>query len=156
MTEPATTVVFNCNILLQCILNDKGTAYKCKQLVDDGRAVLVLSPYILGELRDLPLRPKLRRFNQLTPQRTDAFIAELLATARLVPNVAAVFTYARDPDDAHYVNLALATGADYLVSWDNDLLDLMDARRSEGRDFQQRFPSLKIVNPPGFLRSLGY
>jgi predicted nucleic acid-binding protein len=35
------------------------------------------------------------------------------------------FHYDRDPDDEHVLNLAIATKATYVVTRDNDLLDLM-------------------------------
>jgi predicted nucleic acid-binding protein len=59
---------------------------------------------------------------------------------------------ARDPDDSHYVNLALAADAKLIVSRDRDLLDLMDNSIPEGLDFQGRFPSLRILDPVAFLR----
>lgn len=62
------------------------------------------------------------------------------------------FDYPRDPDDEPYLNLAIEVGADYLISRDNDLLDLMKWEKEEGREFQKRFRFLKIVSPEEFLR----
>jgi predicted nucleic acid-binding protein len=62
-----------------------------------------------------------------------------------------VFSYQRDPDDAHYVNLAIAAQAELIVSRDRDLLDLMDPTKPEAADFQRRFPQVRIVDPVGFL-----
>lgn len=64
------------------------------------------------------------------------------------------FTYARDPNDEPYVNLALAAGAQYLVTFDQDLLDLMTQATPEGKDFHQRFPGLLILTPVAFLQAL--
>jgi predicted nucleic acid-binding protein len=50
------------------------------------------------------------------------------------------------------LNLAIEVEADYLVSRDNDLLDLMNWELEEGRAFQQRFHFLKIVTPVEFLK----
>ena len=61
------------------------------------------------------------------------------------------FVYDRDPDDAHYVNLALAADATLIVTRDADLLDLMNASQNDGKEFQTRFPTLKIITPPAFL-----
>jgi predicted nucleic acid-binding protein len=61
----------------------------------------------------------------------------------------------RDPDDAHYVNLALAADARLIVSRDRDLLDLMDSAKPEAAEFQSRFPALRILDPVGFLREIG-
>ncbi|MEK6300763.1 MAG: hypothetical protein AABO41_08590 [Acidobacteriota bacterium] len=44
--------------------------------------------------------------------------------------------------------------ADYLVSRDNDLLDLMKWEKEEGRRFQKRFRFLKIVTPEEFLAEM--
>jgi len=52
------------------------------------------------------------------------------------------------------VNLALEAGASYLVTWDADLLDLMDIHRPEGKAFRAKFPDLVILDPVAFLRVL--
>ena len=52
------------------------------------------------------------------------------------------------------MNLAVAARAEFLVLRDNDLLDLSDESRDEGRDFRLRFPNLRILDPVGFLREV--
>lgn len=151
MTGEKPGVVFNCNIFLQAIISHQGPAWRCYQLAENADITLYLSAFVLYELRELPGRVRLQRFKSLTPQRIERFIAESLANAVLVTDVPTVFTYPRDPDDAHYVNLALAANAHYIVSRDRDLLALMDATRPEGREFQNRFPDLRILNPVAFL-----
>jgi len=59
--------------------------------------------------------------------------------------------YDRDPDDAHDVNLAEATRADFLGSRDNDLLDLM---KNDG--FKTRFPNLRVISPPPSQREIEF
>ena len=61
----------------------------------------------------------------------------------------------RDPDDEPYLNLALEAGAQFLVTRDRDLLDLMRWDTEEGRDFQSRFRELRILDPAAFIRELG-
>ena len=41
-------------------------------------------------------------------------------------NIANIFVLERDPKDAKYVDLAIATKADFLVTRDKDLLDLRE------------------------------
>jgi predicted nucleic acid-binding protein len=72
----------------------------------------------------------------------------------LLDPVPSVFNYARDPDDARYVDLAIASRADYLVSRDKDLLDLATSLREVGQDFRKRFPNLRILAPDDLLREL--
>ena len=60
-----------------------------------------------------------------------------------------MFVLSRDPKDEPYLNLAIATDASYLVSRDNDLLDLMT-----DSEFRTQHPDLKILDPVAFLREL--
>ena len=60
----------------------------------------------------------------------------------------------RDPDDEPYLNLALEADAQFLVTRDRDLLDLMRSDTKEGRDSQSRFPDLKIVDPVMFMKEI--
>ena len=50
------------------------------------------------------------------------------------------------------MNLAIEVEADFLVSRDPDLLDLMKWEKEEGREFQKRYRFLKIASPVEFLR----
>jgi predicted nucleic acid-binding protein len=71
-----------------------------------------------------------------------------------ISNVPEEFHYERDPEDEPYINLALVTDARYLVSLDRDLLDLMDTTSEEGRDFQRRYPMLRVVKPIALLAEI--
>jgi len=51
--------------------------------------------------------------------------------------------------DPKYVNLALAAGAKYLVTRDQDLLDLM-----KDEAFYKQYPQLTILDSVAFLREL--
>ena len=68
------------------------------------------------------------------------------------PKVKHWFEYQRDPDDEPYINLAIEAEADFIISRDSDLLDLMNWKQPNGRAFQRRFRSLKIVSPIEFLK----
>ncbi len=72
----------------------------------------------------------------------------------LLRNVPKRFKLPRDPDDEPYVNAAIESGAQFLITRDRDLLELMNSDTKDGRDFQFRFPQLKILNPVDFLRAL--
>jgi putative PIN family toxin of toxin-antitoxin system len=118
--------------------------------VRDGRLELFVSPDILAEVRDVLTRPKtLRRFPALTPEAVDVFLLDLAGHATTLPAVPKLFSLARDPKDEPYIDLAAAAQARYLVSRDNDLLDLMgDAA------FRQQFPGLTVIDPVALLREL--
>lgn len=102
---------------------------------------------MLLEIRELP--QKLSAKLGVKPERVARFLIDLAKYTEPVATIPAQFSYERDPDDAHYVNLAIATRATFLVARDKDLQDLM---RIE--DFRRRFPDLHIVTPPEFLREV--
>lgn len=62
------------------------------------------------------------------------------------------FQLPRDPKDEKYINLAVEAEADYIVTRDKDLLDLMTGIDIESKEFRQRFRPLRMVEPIKFLR----
>jgi len=124
------------------------------QLALGGEIILIISPLILAELQEAVERPTVIRKLKLRPKRTEEYVASLQRAGWIMQGFPETFVYARDPDDAHYVNLALAADAKLIISRDKDLLDLMDQAKPEGRDFHARFPTLRILDPASFLREL--
>ena len=54
------------------------------------------------------------------------FSAASTGSPRKIDEVPATYSLPRDPNDEPYLNLAIAANADYLATWDNDMLDLME------------------------------
>jgi uncharacterized protein len=153
MPEMTPRVVFDCNIYVQALLNPQGTSGSCKRLVDNGEVILFLSNSILNEITEVVNRPKIRALvPSLTMERVESFLVEIQAKAVLIKNVPERFTYERDPEDEPYINLAVEAKADYIVSRDNDLLDLMTGHTPECKEFRQRFRPLKVIDPLAFLK----
>jgi uncharacterized protein len=142
------TAVFDCMVFVQTLANAKGPACACYELVRGGRLTLYVSSDIVAEVGDVLSRPKVRRkLPTLTDQRVEVFLRDVLGRAAMLSDVPETFQLERDPKDEHYINLAIAADAAYLVTWDRDLLDLMG---DEG--FRQQFPHLTILEPPALLR----
>ena len=98
-------------------------------------------------------RPKIRNRNpDITDERVDALLNRLREKATVVDDVQQHFVYPRDPKDEKYINLAIEAEANYLVSRDNDLLDLITGYAEECKDFRRRFRPLKIIEPVEFLK----
>ena len=68
--------------------------------------------------------------------------------AEVLPTVPRTVTLARDPDEP-YLNLAVASGAAYLVTRDRDMLDLM-----KDAAFVAQYPDLKILSLVELLTEL--
>ncbi len=110
----------------------------------------------MNEVRDVLTRPEVRmRFPALTPEHVDAYLNGLLSVADMVNNVSPAFTLPRDSKDDPYVNLAIEVRPAYLVTWNHrHLTYLMRQDTPEGIDFCNRFPDVKIVDPPTFVREI--
>jgi putative PIN family toxin of toxin-antitoxin system len=150
MTVPV--AVFDCMVYLQAAARPEGPARACLGMAQQGRAIVCISPAVRAEVEDVLSRPKVRRkFPSLTPEAVAAFLHDIDALARSVGEIPSMITFPRDPKDEPYLNLAVAVGATRLVTWDNDLLDLM-GENTEGSEFRGRFPGLVILTPVAFLR----
>ena len=147
--------VFDCNVFFQALINRLGPAGRCVSAAIDGRVELYCSARIFAELTEVATRPQLRpRFAALTDDRTRLLIESIECVAVFVENVPEVFALEREPDDAHYVNLAIVTGAKYVVSRDKDLTDLSDPSTEAGRDFRRRSLTIEIIEPQDLLKRL--
>lgn len=145
--------VFYCGVFLQGLLSKSSPAVKCLELFENDRVRLVMSEDVLAEIKDVLSRPRLRENNpNLTDGKVEDLIEMLLLKAEFVEEVPEHFTFSRDPNDEPYLNLAIETKAVFLVSRDNDLLDLMTDHSDEAKDFRRRFRKIKIVNPVEFLQ----
>ena len=155
MPKRTPKVVFDCNILWQAFFSASGAAARCRELLDAGAVRLFLSRAVLDEVRDVLTRPHTQaRFATATDEAVVTYINNLTRKSVVLRSVPKVFSYPRDPDDEPYINLAVAAGADYIVTRDNDLLDLMTAYTDEAKEFRQRFRPLRVVDPVAFLREI--
>lgn len=147
-------VVFDCNVCFQAMVSPNGPAGRCVRMVRDGSLKLFVSDYVLAEIRDLPNDPQLVAKFQLTAEQAEAFIASIISVAQHCKDVPEVYQHPHDPDDSHYVNLAIANDARLIVSRDRHLLSLMDLARKEAQDFRRRFPTLRVLDPVSLLGEL--
>lgn len=144
--------VYDSNVLLQAAARPNGPAGRCFALAEAGAVGLVASGETRAEADDVLNRPVIRRkFKTLTDAWVATFLANLDRVAARIDPVPAVVTLARDPKDEKYLNLAVAAGADYLVSRDNDLLDLMTGADPDAVAFRTAHPRILILDPVAFL-----
>lgn len=107
-----------------------------------GAFTLLFTPGIADEIRrTVAERPDLAA--RIGAEEVAELLDVLERLAEAVPPIHGPLpTVTRDPDDDYLIAHALAAGADYLVSWDNDLRDLGSV------------DGLAIVSPPEFLQIL--
>lgn len=153
--DPRPRVVFDCMVYLQATVSESGPAATLLRLIDNDALSLFVSNDILEEIREVLSRPKIRKRNpEITDERVDALINRVLEKATVINDVQQHFIYSRDPKDEKYVNLAVEAEVNYLISRDNDLLDLMIGHTDDCKDFRRRFRQLKVIEPVEFLKML--
>ena len=147
------SAVFDCMIYLQAAISEKSPAAELFRQVERGSVLLFVSNETLSEIRDVLTRPKaLIKYPHLTVEYVEIFLSRVLSKANLLNKIPKHFQYPRDPKDEKYINLAIESEANYIVSRDNDLLDLMTGIDAESKEFRQRFRFLKVIAPGEFLR----
>jgi putative PIN family toxin of toxin-antitoxin system len=148
-------VVFDCNVLLQAAARQKSVAASCLTLAEEGLIQLFVSKEVLLEIEDVLNRPEVRaHFSDLSDEITGAFLKRLRNLGEFVSNVPRTFRYSRDEDDESYINLAVEVSADFIVSRDRDLLDLMTGHTDHCKEFRQRFRTLKVIEPVDLLKEI--
>lgn len=152
MTPLPPRVVFDCNVFVQTLINLNGPAARCVQKAREEQVKRFASPYVLAEVREIHLKTPAKY--GITAEQTDEMARTIASFATIIDEVPEVYTHPHDPDDSHYVNLAIKADARLIVSRDRHLLMLADVARKEGRDFQTQFPGFRIPDPVQLLREL--
>lgn len=148
-------VVFDCNVLLQAAARQKSVAANCLTLAEKGLVQVFVSREVLLEIKDVLNRPEVRAcFPNLSDEIASAFLKRLQNFSDFVSNVPRTFRYSRDEDDEFYINLAVEVSADFIVSRDRDLLDLMTGYSDDCKEFRQRFRTLKVIEPFDLLKEI--
>lgn len=155
MTDERPRVVFDCNVLLQAALSDRGPAAECLRQLDANRITAYVSRATVRELRAVFDYPAVRAKNpDLTDGQVAALIERLLFKAVLVRRVRHVLDYPRAEQDEPYIDLAATARADYLVSRDKDLLSLMTGHSAVCKEFRRKTRPLKVLDPVALLEAI--
>jgi predicted nucleic acid-binding protein len=115
-----------------------------------------MSDATIAELKEVPLRTKfVAKYPFVTAAKVAAFVAEIEALAVRISKPPLAFMLPRDPKDEPFIDLAVAGGAQFIVTWnERHLTYLMNRDTPEGMDFCTRYPKLWIISPPAFLGEL--
>jgi predicted nucleic acid-binding protein len=151
MSDRVHRVVYDCVVYGQALINPRGPAAQCIEEAARKRVRLYISDFVVNEIRALPLKIRSRI---ITFEQTDGLADKLMQFAILVKDVPPVYTHPVDADDSGYINLALLTGSNLIVSRDRHLLGMMDNTSQWSREFLRQFPQLKILAPDTFIRLL--
>lgn len=113
--------VLDTNLLISYLLTNGNTISRVMAHWEQGHFVCLQSPQTVDELIDVINRPRLRRYMKTTPQP----LLDLIETdAEYTKGALSLPGACRDPKDDKFIACAIEGNADYIVSGDNDLLDL--------------------------------
>ena len=113
--------VLDTNLLISYLLTNGDTISRMMTHWKQGHFVYLQSSQMFDELVDVINRPRLRRYLKTDPQPLLDLIemdAEYTSGELTLPGAC------RDPKDDKFIACAVEGNADYIVSGDNDLLDL--------------------------------
>jgi len=131
-------VVVDMNILISATIKPNSPLAQILVYVRNGRFEFLYFPEFLKEYAEIISRPHLWEKYHLDKEEVAA-VVQVLENRGVLVYVVTQVDVCRDPDDNILLSLALDGKADYIVSGDKDLLDLVS------------FREIPIIRPAEFL-----
>lgn len=136
--------VLDANVLVSALISERGSPARILALWEREAFELVVSPFILEEMKRVLHYPRIQERYRLPNEHITSFLGLLGSLALLVHPADVIDIISQDPDDNRYLDCALTGEASYLVSGDQHLLTLGE------------FEGVIILPPAGFLALLDY
>jgi putative PIN family toxin of toxin-antitoxin system len=133
--------VIDTGVLISGLLNRWGTPGEILRALRENRFNIIYSVDILIELIDVLSRPTFHKKYHLLPDDISALINLIRLRGELISPGQPV-TACRDPKDDKFLAAAITGNADWIVSGDADLLELIV------------FDGIPIISPINFLERL--
>ena len=115
-------VVIDTNVLISALLKANSGPASIVSLWRSGEVELVVSLEVIDEIARVLDYPKIKK--RVSSEEAARFLTLLYTSATIVQSNEKVAAVDADPDDNKFVALALASGAEYIVSGDAHLLDV--------------------------------
>lgn len=133
--------VIDTGVFVSALIRRQGTTGDVLLALRDGRFTVIYTTEIVVEIIDVLGRAQFRTKYQIEPDDITALVNLIRLRGELVTPAQKV-TACRDPKDDKFLEAALATQTDCIVSGDADLLDLTP------------FEEIPILRPAEFLAGL--
>lgn len=136
-------VVLDSNVIISSLLHSSGNASKVIELWRKQYFKVLISNYILTEIKDTLKDKQLALKYHLSPIKQARLLTQLYHSSQLQDPISPPTPITRDPKDNPIIQLSLVGKAQYLVTGDQDLLVF-----SKNKAMQ----TLRIITPADFLR----
>ncbi len=152
MSNDRLILVLDTNTLLRGFNYEFGASGKLLQACKARRVVTLLSKSVLTEYREILSDPELAGSVARGPGAVEDLLGALRFIGEYFAEVNIRFEFPRDPDDATFIELAIAGRATHIITHDKDLLSLPTSRSDAGKRFRQRLPGVQVVDAATFVR----
>ena|SRR3989339_107292 len=135
-------VVLDSNVIVSSLLNSHSAPSQVIALWRDYRYDLLLSSYILNEVKNTLNDKQLAHKYHISPIKQSRLLTQLIHAGKMIEFDFKSIVDVRDPKDSAIIQTALAGKANCLVTGDQDLL-VLNGNKS--------IKTLQIVTPDEFL-----
>lgn len=133
-------VVLDTNLFVSALLKPGSNPDIILRLVKDEKVLLLMSGSICLEISRVLTYPKIRKQLIASDEELKNFVQLLSTVAIITPDTLNLPLLDADPDDTKYLVCAVEGHADFIISGDHHLTDLMMYR------------GIRIVTPGDFIR----
>jgi putative PIN family toxin of toxin-antitoxin system len=133
-------IVLDTNLFVSALLKSGSNPDKIIHLVRDEKVLLLMSDSICDEISRVLAYPKIRKRITASDEELGNFVQLLGTVAIITPGALNLPSLDADPDDTKYLVCAVEGRADFVVSGDHHLTDLVMYR------------GIRIVTPADFLQ----
>lgn len=135
-------IVLDTNLFVSAILKPGSNPDLILHLVKDEKVLLLMSDSICHEISRVLDYPKIRKRLTISDEELKSFMQLLNAVAIMTPDTLVLPLLEADPDDTKYLVCAVEGRADFIISGDHHLTDLVMYR------------GIRIVTPADFIQIL--
>jgi hypothetical protein len=135
------------NIWVSALLNKDGLPARVVQAWRDDAIDLVTALPLLEEIGEVLRRPRIKKKYRIEDEEIVQYLELIAARSAVVP-VAGKIKLCRDPDDDAQLEAAIAGGAKYLVTRDDDI------KRDLGVIREMKRHGIRVVSVSRFLGTL--
>ena len=133
-------IVLDTNVFISAVIKNQSNPGHLIDLVKEKKLALVLSPDILSEIATVLYYPKIKKIHGLTSKGIESHLKCIESISEIVIPTKRLDIIEEDPSDNIYLECAIESGADFIISGDHHLTDF------------ETYEGIRIMSPATFLK----